>query len=133
MSEDPTQPTNADSPDVAELERAVAGLSKGAIVQQASPDRSGKQRSHLRGLGHHRKVTCNVGNQGLTPALTEAITALLEQHELIKVKVLEGAPCTLGATALWIHKTTNADVVQLLGRTLLAYRPRKKDPVIKLP
>lgn len=135
MTEDTSsQPTSpqADA-DAAAFAAQAKGLTKGAIVAQTSPGRTGKQRRHLRGLGHKLKANSMVGAQGLTENLKDSIDALLEQHELVKVRVLEGAPCAAGAVALWIHSATGADVVQILGRTVLAYRPRATDPEIKLP
>ena len=126
--EDTNEPVSPDA-----LEALVSDLSRGAIVKRASPSRTGKERRFLRGLGHHLKATALVGDKGLTVAAAGSVDALLARHELIKVNVLEGAPCTVGAAALWFHDRTGADVVQILGRTLLAYRARAEDPQIHLP
>ncbi len=109
------------------------GASKGAVVSAASPDMSGKQRRHLRGLGHHLQATVQVGQHGLTPSLAVECARELLRHELIKVKVNEGAPVPIGAVALWLHRATGAAVVQQLGRTLLAYQRHPSSPSIRLP
>lgn len=128
-----TQDNPRPLPDAAALEAEAKGLTKGEVVRRSSPERTGKQRRHLRGLGHHLKPTALVGQHGLTASLADSVDDLLEQHEIVKVKVLEGAPVTVGGAALWLHQATGADVVQLLGRTVLAYRPRAEKPTIKLP
>ena len=129
IAEAPAQPV----PTVAELEQVASALSKGAVVQKASPGRTGKQRRHLRALGHNLKPTAIIGDKGLTPGLAASLEVLLEKHELVKAKILDGSPCTTGGAALWIHSVTGADVVQVLGRTLLVYKARKKKPDITLP
>lgn len=143
MSEEPNTVPSADdqdahavprrTPDPEAIEAEVAPLSRGAVVALASPDRTGKQRRHLRGLGHTLKPTAMVGQHGLTDALADAVDAVLERHELVKVKLTEGAPCSPAATALWLHRATGGDSVQILGKTVLVYRRRKKDPEIRLP
>ncbi len=111
----------------------AAEMGRGAVVAACSPGRTGKQRHHLRGLGHHIKPVVTIGHQGLTPGVRDSIDKALDQHELIKVKALESAPHDVKTTALWIHNTTEAQVVQIVGRVALAYRPRDKKPLIKLP
>lgn len=119
--------------EIQELEDRVADMTRGQVVATASPARSGKQRRHLRALGHKLKATAHIGQSGLTEALSAQLGELLDRHELIKVKVNDGADCTIGASAVWIHETLKADVAQIIGRTLLVYRAHPKKPVIKLP
>lgn len=74
-----------------------------------------------------------VGHGGLTPALAAQVEAQLEIHELIKLKVLESAPVTPEVTALWLHEGLAVEVHQIVGRVVLCYRQREKDPTIRLP
>ena len=115
------------------LEDRVGAMSRGQIVAAASPERTGKQRRHLRALGHSLKATAHIGQAGLTDGLRDQLAELLDRHELIKVKVTDGAACTIGAAALWAHDALNADVAQIIGKTMLVYRSHPKKPVIKLP
>jgi len=97
------------------------------------PELDGRQRRFLRALAHTLKPVVQVGNQGLTPGVTKAISAALETHELIKVRVaaeVEGELEDIGAEAA---KATTSHLAQVIGRTLLLYKARKKDPKIKLP
>ncbi len=126
-------PEPLELPDLDALEGEADALSRGAIVAKASPGRTGKQRRHLRSLGHSLKATVQVGHQGPTASVAGALDRELLQRELVKVRLLESAPCSVGAAALWLHAVTGADVVQLLGRTLLAYRPHPDKPEIRLP
>lgn len=119
--------------DVQACTEEAGAASKGAVVSATSPGMSGKQRRHLRGLGHHLSASLQIGQHGLTPSVAVECARELMRHELIKVRVNEGAPCEVGAAALWIHRATGAAVVQLLGRTLLAYLPHPTSPTIRLP
>lgn len=94
---------------------------------------TGKQRRFLRGLGHALKPVVQVGHAGLTEPVLKAIDLALETHELIKIKVAaEGGD---GADALVepLEQRARTAVAQVVGKTLLVYRGRKKQPAIVLP
>jgi RNA-binding protein len=91
---------------------------------------TGKQRRHLRALGHHLDPVVQVGREGVTDALVKAAAQQLEAHELIKVKIGEG---DRHEAAGLLAEKTGAEVAQVLGRTALLYRPRKDKPAIELP
>lgn len=92
---------------------------------------TGKQRRKLRGLGHHLEPVVIVGQQGVTPGIVAAVEQALYDHELIKLKFNEG-PDDRFEGAQMLAEQTGADVAQILGRTVLLYKPREKDPDIKL-
>src|SRR5688500_14355708 len=97
------------------------------------PELDGRQRRYLRARAQKLKPLDQIGNQGLTPGVLKAISTALETHELIKVRVsadVEGELDEIGADAA---KGTNSHLAQVIGRTLLLYRARKKEPKIKLP
>jgi RNA-binding protein len=52
-------------------------------------DLTGAQRKHLRGLAHHVKPVVHVGRHGLTDPVLHEIEEALDDHELIKVKLVE--------------------------------------------
>jgi RNA-binding protein len=92
----------------------------------------GKQRRYLRSLGHHLSPVVQIGKDGVSAALVKATEIALEDHELIKVKLLEGAGDRHQIAAALVEKC-HAELAGVLGRTALVYRRRKKDPKIKLP
>ncbi len=94
---------------------------------------SGKQRRHLRGLGHSLKDVVHVGKEGVSEGIIGALEEALETHELIKIRLLETAGEDRHGMAEELAQQSKSDLVQVLGRTVLLYRARKKDPVIKLP
>jgi RNA-binding protein len=94
---------------------------------------TGKQRRYLRGLGHHLQPVVQVGKEGLTEGLVQALDAALTQHELIKVRLGEAAGENRHGIGEALAEAVLAELVQVLGRTLLLYRRREKDPEIVLP
>ncbi len=101
--------------------------------KRVAPDLNGKQRRYLRGLAHHLKPVVQLGSKGLTESLLKQISEQLEIHELIKVKLGQDVPVGKREAAESIEKQCAAATVQIVGRTVVAYRPRVKDPAIRLP
>jgi RNA-binding protein len=85
---------------------------------------TGKQRRHLRALGHALKPVVQVGRAGISDAVVAACVAALGEHELVKVKL--GAECAVERdnAATQLAGGTGAEVAQILGRTLLLYLAR---------
>jgi RNA-binding protein len=97
------------------------------------PTLDGRQRRHLRALGHHQKPVVQVGKLGLTPGLVSAIDQALTQHELVKVRVDSDAPTPIDELGPEIASGTGSALAQTIGRTLLLYRPHPEKPRIVLP
>ncbi len=93
----------------------------------------GKQRRYLRSLGHHLDPVVHVGQRGLTEAVVEKTIAELEHHELIKLKISRDCPAPIKEAAAELADATGSHLAQVLGRTVLLYRRRGRDPEIKLP
>ena len=94
---------------------------------------TGKQRSYLRALAHPLKPVVQIGHGGLTDAVLSAIEGALAIHELIKVRVTGNDEMSAAELAPEVEKRTRSSVAQVIGKTLVVYRGRKKDPVIILP
>ena len=74
-----------------------------------------------------------IGKEGLSEAFVAAVAQALADHELIKVKLLENAALDRHAAADELAAKTGSEVAQVLGNTILLYRPDPDDPVISLP
>jgi len=94
---------------------------------------TGKQRRHLRGLGHGLKAIVQVGKDGIDDGLVAAVEQALEDHELVKLKVGEAAKLDRHDAAEALAHKTHSQVAQVLGNTVLLYRPNPDEPVIVLP
>lgn len=87
---------------------------------------SGKQRRHLRSLGHHLEVVVQVGMQGVTPGVVSATEQALKDHELIKVKIAADGPEDRHEAGEHLANETGSELVQVLGRTVLLFKKRKE-------
>ena len=94
---------------------------------------SGKQKRHLRALGHHLKPVVQMGQKGATDALKSKVRSELLVHELIKVKVSGDCLESPKEAGELISEACDANVVQVIGRTVLLYRPHPDEPEITLP
>lgn len=93
---------------------------------------TGKQNRYLRGLGHGLKPVVMVGKNEMSESLISETDVALAAHELIKVKLLESCTMDRHEVAEALAKACNADVAQILGRTLLLYR-KGDDAKLELP
>ena len=94
---------------------------------------SGKQRRHLRALGHELQVVVQIGKSGIDDGLVAAVDRALADHELVKIKVGESAGLDRHEAADAIAARTRSDVAQVLGNTVLLYRANPDEPAIELP
>ena len=72
------------------------------------------------------------GKNSITPEFIEGIDAVLEKRELIKISVLKNCMDDPREIADIVAERTHADVVRVIGKKIILYRPSKK-PVIELP
>lgn len=93
---------------------------------------TGKQVRYLRGLGHHLNPAVMIGRDGLSEGLISSTDRALETHELIKIKLQEGCELDRHSAAEELAHRCGAEVVQVLGRTMLFFR-RAAEPKIDLP
>jgi len=94
---------------------------------------TGAAARQLRALAHHLDPIVQVGKGGVTKTLVTAIQKALHDHELIKVKVLSEAPVDSKIAAGQMASASASDVVQVIGRIVILYKPRPKKPTIKVP
>lgn len=91
---------------------------------------TGKQRRYLRSLGHHLHAIVQVGDAGVTDGVIAATAQALETHELVKVRIADDRDGREAAIEQ-LAEGTGAEVAQVLGRTALLFKRRKKKPAIK--
>jgi RNA-binding protein len=94
---------------------------------------TGRQRRHLRALGHALRPVALLGKDGISDAFVAAVDQALGDHELVKVKLLETAALDRHEAAVALAARTSSEVAQVLGNTVLLYRPDPDDPAIALP
>ena len=82
---------------------------------------NGKQRRHLRAIGHSLKPSLNLGKHGLSEQMKKEIISQLSDHELIKLKVLDTCPLSQKECAEMLSNEKLIEVVQIIGKTLLLF------------
>jgi RNA-binding protein len=93
-----------------------------------------KQRAHLKALAHALKPILQIGREGITDRTARALESAFETRELLKVKVLDASPLDASESAeLLAERVAGVRVVQVIGKTLVLYRPDPERPGIELP
>ena len=92
-----------------------------------------KQRSYLKGLAMNIEPVMQIGKGGLTPELAGAVAECFNTRELIKLNVLKNCLEDPKAMAQTMAERTRSEVVQVIGRKIVLYKPDKDDPKIILP
>ena len=93
---------------------------------------TGKQKRYLRSLASTQTATFRVGKEGVSENMVIGIRQGLEANEIVKVKVLDNCTQELNEVALDLSAGTKSDIVQIIGHTIILYRP-STEPKIKLP
>ena len=93
---------------------------------------TGKQARFLRGLGHKLQPVVMIGRQEVSADVIAAVDEALQTHELIKVKLQEGCLTDRRAVAEELSQASGSAIAQVLGKTILLYRPSEKQ-LIQLP
>ena len=92
-----------------------------------------KQRAFLKGLAADLEPVFQIGKSSVTPEVTSAITEAFNTHELIKITVLKNCLDDVKEVAGTIAERTRSDLVQVIGRKFVLYKPFKDEPKIILP
>jgi RNA-binding protein len=100
------------------------------------PTLTTRQKQFLKGLAHPLSPLVQVGKEELSPGVIETIKTELLNQELIKVKL--GSNCGLEkhSSSTTIAEQTGSNVVQVIGKTIILYKPnpkRAKEKRIQLP
>ena len=94
-----------------------------------------KQRAYLKGLAMTMDPILQIGKSSLTPELTQSVNEALDARELIKSHVLKNCVDDGKILAQTLAERTRSQVVQVIGRMIVLYKPAKeeKDRKIVLP
>lgn len=92
-----------------------------------------KQRAYLKSLAGTLEPIFQVGKASVTPEYTEAIRESFNTHELIKIAVLKNCIDDPKEIASVLADRTQSQVVQVIGKKIVLYKPDKDKPKIILP
>ena len=91
-----------------------------------------KQRTYLKGLAMTMDPIFQIGKSSVTPELTAAIAEALEARELIKITVLKNCLDDGRSIAEVLAERTRSEVVQVIGKKIVLYKPAKDEAKRKI-
>lgn len=92
-----------------------------------------KQRAYLKSLASTLDPIFQIGKASISPEVTEAVAESFNTHELIKIAVLKNCADDPRAIAEMVAERTHSQVVQVIGKKIVLYKPDKDKPKIVLP
>lgn len=95
-------------------------------------DLRGKQKSFLRSQAHHLQPIFQVGKGGVNDAMIQQIGEALEKRELIKITLLQNTDETPEEVAATLEAALKCQVVQIIGKILVVFKPSSKDKYRKI-
>ncbi len=75
----------------------------------------------------------HIGKSSVTPENIEAISEVFNTHELVKIAVLKNCIDDPKEIATVVAERTRSQVVQVIGKKFVLYKPFKQNPKIILP
>lgn len=93
---------------------------------------TGKNRSYLRAEANQLDPIVHVGKDGITDSVIEQLDEALEDHELLKLRILESTGRTTRSAAEELATATGAEVVQVIGGIAVLFRQREEESNFKL-
>ena len=84
-----------------------------------------KQRATLRGMANTLETILYIGKEGVTDGTVKEAYDALEDRELIKCGVQQGAPITAKEALEELCSRLGAEPIQCIGRRFVMYRPSK--------
>ncbi|MBE5957937.1 MAG: ribosome assembly RNA-binding protein YhbY [Lachnospiraceae bacterium] len=91
-----------------------------------------KQRAYLRKIAATVDPIFQIGKSSVTPEITAAIAEALEARELIKINVLKNCFDDCRDVAETIADRTHSEVVHVVGRKIVLYKPAKDESKRKI-
>ncbi|RAV01681.1 ribosome assembly RNA-binding protein YhbY [Paenibacillus sp. YN15] len=94
---------------------------------------TGKQKRYLRSEAHHLDPIFQVGKGGVNDHMLKSIAEALEVRELLKVSILTNNTDDKHEVAEELARGTGAELVQLIGKTVILYKESTDNKRIELP
>lgn len=95
---------------------------------------SSKQRAYLRSISNTIEPIIQIGKDGITDGTVSLIDEALTARELVKIRVLktvDDEPKDLAKVLL--ERLPGTELIHVLGRVILLFRPNDEKPKIILP
>ncbi len=87
-----------------------------------------KQRAYLTSLANSEKALIQIGREGVTPEVSEAVSEALKARELVKINVQKTCPADVREAAQMCAERTRSALVQTIGRKFVLYKENLELP-----
>jgi len=87
---------------------------------------SNDRKKDYRSIGHNLKPIVTIAGNGLSHSVLEELDRALEDHELIKVKLVINDREARKAVVQEVCKKTRSEAIQEIGKVALLYREAKR-------
>ncbi len=94
---------------------------------------TGKQKRFLRAKAHHLTPIFQVGKGSVNENMCKQISDALEARELIKISILQNCEDEKSVVADKLVAGTKAELVQIIGNTIVLYKESEEHKEIVLP
>lgn len=94
---------------------------------------TGKQKRFLRAKAHHLDPIFQVGKGGVNENMVKQIAEALEVRELMKISILQNCEEDKNVVAKELAAGSGAEMVQLIGHTVVLYKESVENKQISLP
>ncbi len=94
---------------------------------------TGKQKRFLRSKAHHLDPIFQVGKGGVNENMIRQIADALKARELLKISVLQNCEDDKSEIADQLVAGTDAELVQIIGNTIVLYKESVENKQIILP
>ncbi len=88
---------------------------------------TGKEKRALRAQGNQLKPELWIGKEGISNGTIQTLENSFNTKELVKIKLQESCPLSRREAASILCQRTGAELVQILGNTILLFRPLPED------
>lgn len=94
---------------------------------------TGKQKRFLRSEAHHLNPVFQVGKGGVNDNMIKTIGEAIEVRELMKISILQNCDMDKSEVADQLAKGVGAEIVQVIGNTIVLYKESKENKQLILP
>lgn len=87
----------------------------------------------MRALGNALDPIVQIGKGGVSESVIFSLNEALTARELVKARVLKNCLEEVKDIARELTEATGSNLVQVIGRNIILYRPSEDKPLIELP
>lgn len=84
------------------------------------------QKRQLKAMANSIKPVLTIGKEGVKEDMYLNLNQALEAHELVKINILKTSSISSNEAAIILASETNSEVVSIVGRVIVVYRPSSK-------